>query len=225
MNQREIRGGASPHEVDPSLEHAPAFEGLVVVVDDDPQVRNALALWLRAKGFTTRTFASAQHLLESLQPETAAVIVADVRMPGMDGISLLTALRAAGCEQPVVLMTGYADVPIAVSAMKAGAAEFLEKPLTPDALVATVLKCERRMTAAFDNHQQRTSVRRRLDALSHREHEVLDLLVDGLSNKEIAAKLQISPRTVEIHRAHVMSKLKADSLVDLVKLALPVRQN
>lgn len=212
------------YESDLSPEQGPVFDGLVVIVDDDQQVRNALALWLRAKGFQTRTFASAQHLLVSLQPETAAVIVADIRMPGMDGISLLSALKAAECEQPVVLMTGYADVPIAVSAMKAGAAEFLEKPLTPDALVAAVLKCEARMTAAVESHLRRITVRQRLEALSHREHEVLDLLVDGLSNKEIAARLQISPRTVEIHRANVMSKLNAESIVDLVKIALPLRE-
>ncbi len=204
-------------------EPSSAFEGIVAVVDDDVQVRNSIALWLRTKGFVTRSFATARELLIWLTPETAAVIVADVRMPQMDGIALLQALVPAECRQPVILMTGQADVPLAVQAMKAGAAEFLQKPFTPETLVASVLTCSSRMLAAVAAHSRRITVQRRLLALSQREREVLDLLVDGLSNKAIGGKLLISPRTVEIHRARVMSKMEAESVPDLVKMTLHTR--
>lgn len=209
---------------EPRLSESAAEEtAIVAIVDDEPLVRNAISLWLRTSGFVTRSFATAQDVMAWITPAAPAVIITDVRMPGMDGQSLIAALRAVGCAQPVIVVTGHADVPLAVEVMKAGASEFLEKPVDPQSLVSAVRRCAAALEVMNRARARKAAIQELLASLSPRETEVLDQLVDGSSNKVIAAALKISPRTVEIHRAHVMTKMRVSSMSDLVKLAVAVR--
>ncbi len=172
-------------------------DGLVLVVDDDRSVRTSLGRALRSAGYTVEAFEGARQLLARLPTvEVPCCIVSDVRMPGMDGLTLLRRLRAAGSSLPLMLITGHGDVAMAVTAMKSGAVDFLEKPFDADI------------------------ARRALQKLTSRESEVFERLVTGKSNKEIAVELGISPRTVEFHRAHIMEKMAAKGLPDLVRLWL-----
>ena len=196
------------------------LSSIVAVIDDDPLVRNSIALWLRTSGHVTRSFAAGRDFLDWLTPTTPAIVVTDVRMPGMDGVSLIAAMRTTQCDQPVVVITGHADVPLAVEAMKAGAAEFLEKPFDSAKLIGAVRRCTAALEILTRETAKQAAITKLLQTLSPRETQVLDQLVDGHSNKVIAASLNISPRTVEIHRAHVMAKLRVSSMPELVKLAL-----
>ena len=192
---------------------------VVHVVDDDEAVQDSLRLLLDAAGFAVRAHASAEALL-SAGPTLPGCVLTDVRMPGMDGLELLRRLHAAAITVPVVVMTGHADVPMAVHAMKAGALNFLEKPFTDDALFAAVRAAldESRRTAKARAQSEKASAR--IAGLTPREREVFDLLVEGLSTKAIARALGASPRTIEVHRGRVMEKLGAHSLPELVRLAL-----
>jgi two-component system response regulator FixJ len=147
-------------------------------------------------------------------------VISDVRMPGMDGVQLLKTLKAMGCMLPVIVITGHADVTVAVQAMKAGAADFVEKPFESELILRLVRACLEENDEVLDANAKVTRVKRRLESLTTRERQVLELIVDGASNKLIAAQLQISPRTVEIYRANVMSKMRADSLSELVRMTL-----
>ncbi|HET6521334.1 MAG TPA: response regulator FixJ [Geminicoccaceae bacterium] len=198
-----------------------APEPVVFVVDDDEAVRDSLAVMLEAEGFAVEAFAAGRTLLEALAPGgRVGCVVADVRMPDMDGLELLERLMARGGGPPVIIMTGHGDVPMAVRAMKAGAVDFIEKPFTPEIIVDTVQRalesCRRAAAAAEDDR----GVSARLEQLTPREREVLERLVIGRPNKVIAHELGISPRTVEIHRARVMEKAGARSLPHLVRMAL-----
>ena len=195
---------------------------VVHVVDDDGAVRDSLRFLLDAAGFAVRTHASAEALL-SAGPTVSGCVLTDVRMPGMDGLELLRRLHAAAITVPVVVMTGHADVPMAIRAMKAGALDFLEKPFADDALVAAVRAAldESRRTAEARAQSGQASAR--VAGLTPRERQVFDLLVEGLPTKAIAKALGASPRTVEVHRARVMEKLGARSLPELVRLALVAR--
>jgi two-component system response regulator FixJ len=193
---------------------APA-DRLVFVVDDDDAVRDSLELLLESSGHAVRTFEAAVEALSACRYQVPACIVTDVRMPEMDGLEFQHKLTAAGIEVPVIVMTGHADVPLAVRAMKAGAVDFIEKPFGDTVILASIETALRRQPRALD-----PALRERLDSLTPREREVLELLVVGHPNKVIAHRLDISPRTVEIHRAHVMDKMKAKSLPDLVRAAL-----
>ena len=197
-------------------------EIVVHVVDDDEAVRDSLRVLLDAAGFAVRTHASAEALLAS-GPTLPGCVLTDVRMPGMDGLELLRRLHAAAIPMPVVLMTGHADVPTAIRAMKAGALDFLEKPFSDDALVGAARAAlnEGRRTAEAGARREQASAR--IAGLTPREREVFDLLVEGLPTKAIARALGTSPRTIEVHRARVMGKLEARSLPELVRLALAVQ--
>jgi two-component system, LuxR family, response regulator FixJ len=194
-------------------------EPIVFVVDDDDAVRDSLSLLLETSGHRVRAFASAQNLLDALTPEARGCIIADVRMPGMDGLELQERLAARRIGLPVIIMTGHGDVPIAVRAMKAGAVDFIEKPFAEEPLLETV-----RLALVQSERDRRRSgepsAEERLAQLTTREREVLEAMVAGHPNKVIAHLLQISPRTVEIHRARVMEKTGARSLSHLVRLAL-----
>lgn len=192
----------------------------IFIVDDDLAVRDSLAVLLEVEGFSPRTFASAESFLEVWSPDLRGGLLLDVRMPGMDGLELLDRLNNSGNELPVVVMTGHGDVPLAVRAMKLGALDFIEKPLTDTVLRNAV----RTMIAYEEERHERASeqqeIDRRLTQLTPRERDVLEKLVLGQPNKVIAYELDISARTVEVHRARVMEKMQAKSLSHLVRMAL-----
>jgi two-component system, LuxR family, response regulator FixJ len=196
-----------------------AHEFVVHIVEDDQPMRDSLAALLKESGYKVRAYATAEELLHALHDtSTAGCVVSDVRMPGMDGLALLRCMRAAGAL-PLVLISGHSDIAMAVGAMKAGAVDFLEKPFEPDALIAAV-ESALRFGSAGAGAEDAEKARRRLEKLTSREYEVLGIIVGGKSNKEAAAKIGISPRTVEFHRAHIMEKTGARGLPELVRLWL-----
>lgn len=189
---------------------------LVHIVDDDDAVRESTKAVLEAAGFACATYRSALEFLDTGDLKAGCAVV-DVRMPEMDGLALLNELSARKSDLPVIVMTGFADVSLAVRAMKAGAVDFVEKPTPPDALVEAV---RRAFTKARSGDTERREAQARFERLTQREAEVLELLVAGDPNKIVAHKLGISPRTVEIHRGRLMEKTQAKSLADLVRMAL-----
>jgi two-component system response regulator FixJ len=197
-----------------------AGDDVVHVVDDDVDVRKSLGFLLATADFAVRLHESATSFLASAPREIRGCVVTDVRMPGIDGIELLRQLRSRGHVVPVIVMTGHADVALAVQAMKEGAADFIEKPFDDQVLIDAIHSALANRSHATTAHPQAVEIRKNLSALSQREHQVLDALVSGLPNKTIAYDLGISPRTVEIHRANVMSKMGAGSLSHLVRMAL-----
>ena len=193
---------------------------LIHVIDDDDAVRHSLAFLLTSSGFEVKQHDSAAAFLEAGIPAKAGCIITDVRMPGLSGVELLEKLDVAGCRIPVIVVTGHADVPLAVEAMKLGAADFLEKPFDDEALMGAIRTCLSRAQETQKLDAVREDVEERIATLSHREHQVLEYLVAGHANKTIAYDLGISPRTVEVYRANVMTKMKAASLSELVRMAL-----
>ncbi len=192
----------------------------VFVVDDDEAALDSLLMLLRSERLNPRGFSSASEFLAALTPDARGCVISDVRMPGMDGVELLKTLKGMRSILPVIVITGHADVTVAVQAMKAGAADFIEKPFESELILRLVRACLEDNDDAVDANAQRHRIQRRLDSLTARERQVLDLIIQGASNKVIAANLAISPRTVEIYRANVMSKMRADSLSDLVRMTL-----
>ncbi|HYA28783.1 MAG TPA: response regulator [Acidobacteriota bacterium] len=192
-----------------------AGENIIHVVEDDQPMRDSLVALLEEAGYTVRAYARAEDLLARGTAIESGCVVSDVRMPGMDGLTLLRRIRGSGSALPLMLITGHGDISMAVAAMKAGAVDFLEKPFEADALLSAV---ETAMRVGSSNVENSEAARRSLQKLTAREHEVFEHLVSGLSNKESAAKLGISPRTVEFHRAHIMEKTAAKGLAGLVRL-------
>ena len=197
-------------------------EGVVHVVDDDLAVRQSLSFLLASDGLPVRLHESALAFLDAMEATATGCIVTDVRMPGIDGIELLRRLKARGFGLPVIVMTGHADVPMAVEAMKEGAVDFIEKPFDDDLFLAAVRSALRLQEQHAQRDAQITEVQARLQGLSERERQVLGGLLAGKANKVIAYDLGISPRTVEIYRANVMTKMQAGSLSELVRMALVV---
>lgn len=193
---------------------------VVHIVDDDVDVRKSLGFLLATADFAVRLYESATALLATEPNEIEGCVVTDVRMPGVDGIEFLRQLKARGHGVPVIVMTGHADVALAVQAMKEGAADFIEKPFDDQMLIDAIRSALDHRGQPVAAHPQSTEIRKSLGTLSERERQVLDGLVSGLPNKTIAYDLGISPRTVEIHRANVMSKMSAGSLSHLVRMAL-----
>ena len=192
----------------------------VHVIDDDEAVRESLSFLLRSAKIEVHSHDSAAAFLSALSGITPGCIITDVRMPGMSGIDLLRRLKELGVSTPVIVITGHGDVPLAVEAMKVGAADFLEKPFDDDVLLMSVRAALGRADQEQQRDAERAALHDRLASLSAREREVLEGLVAGLPNKTIAYDLGISPRTVEIYRANVMTKMKAGSLSELVRMAL-----
>lgn len=197
-------------------------ERRIFVVDDDRDARDSLALLLDSSGYQTETFESATKFLSYAKPELTGCVIADVRMPDMDGLELQEELVRRGMSLSVIIVTGHADVPLAVRAMKVGAIDFLEKPFENDALLASIdrgLDAVRPVTSRLAVSKEGEE---RLASLTERERQVLELIVDGHANKVIAYHLSISPRTVELHRARVMDKMHARSVAELVRMTLPL---
>jgi len=195
-------------------------DAAVHVIDDDEAVRESLQFLLRSAQINVHTHESAVAFLSALPSINPGCIITDVRMPDMSGIDLLQRLRELNVGAPVIVMTGHGDVPLAVQAMKMGAVDFLEKPFDDELLIASVRSALGRLKEDVLRDAERAELHDRLAALSNRERDVLEGLVAGHPNKTIAYDLGISPRTVEIYRANVMTKMKAGSLSELVRMAL-----
>jgi two-component system response regulator FixJ len=193
---------------------------VVHVIDDDSEVLQALAFLLTTSGFAVQVHGSAAAFLEGRAHNDAGCVVTDVRMPGMDGLELQRQLLAQQSPIPVIVMTGHADVALAVEAMKAGAVDFIEKPFDNQVLVRAVKAALARQNNERERGQRSVEIRSRLDSLSERERQVLDGLVAGKSNKIIAYDLNLSARTVEGYRASVMAKMQAHSLSALIRMVL-----
>ena len=196
------------------------FESTVHVIDDDEALRDLLTFLLRTARLDVQSYPSAMAFLEALPEAKLSCVITDVRMPGMSGIDLLRRLRERKISVPVIVITGHGDIPLAVEAMKIGAIDFLEKPFDDEVLIASVKAALRQKEGEVKRHGERAEIDGRLAALSNRERDVLGGLVAGRANKQIAFDLGISPRTVEIYRANLMSKMQAGSLSDLVRMAL-----
>jgi two-component system response regulator FixJ len=196
------------------------FESTVHVIDDDEALRDSLTFLLRTARLEVQSYPSAAAFLEALPEANLSCVITDVRMPGMSGIDLLRRLRERKISVPVIVITGHGDIPLAVEAMRIGAIDFLEKPFDDEVLIASVKAALRQKEGEVKRHGERAEIEGRLAALSNRERDVLGGLVAGRANKQIAFDLGISPRTVEIYRANLMSKMQAGSLSDLVRMAL-----
>ena len=196
-------------------------EALVVhVIDDDEAMRQSLAFLFRTARIQAETYESASAFLSALPQIKVGCVVTDVRMPGLSGLDLLRRLRELNIGVPVIVMTGHGDVPLAVEAMKSGAADFLEKPFDDEALLGAVRSALSKNATDHERQAQKSVIKDRLASLSSRERDVLEGLVAGNPNKTIAYDLGISPRTVEIYRANVMTKMQAGSLSELVRMAI-----
>jgi len=194
----------------------------VFVVDDDLDIRDSLTMLLQASNYSAKAFESATAFLASDASDSVGCLIVDVQMPEMNGIALQEALVARHSPLQLIVMTGHADIPLAVKAMKAGAVDFLEKPFEEQVLLDSVRRALDRAKSAGDHAKEARGAAARLALLTDRERQVLDLIVSGMANKVIAHELSISPRTVEIHRARVMEKMDAGNLADLVRKALSI---
>ena len=200
-----------------------AAEPVVHVIDDDDSAREALSFLIDCAGLKVRAYDSALRFLEAVPSMEHGCIVTDVRMPDMTGIELIGRLKALGVTDPVIVITGHADVPMAIQAMKAGVADFLEKPFGDEAILAAIRSALAQRSGREQADAEREAVKARMASLSQREREVLDGLVEGHANKVIAFDLAISARTVEVYRANVMTKMQAGSLSELVRMVTIAR--
>jgi two-component system response regulator FixJ len=194
-------------------------EPTVFLVDDDPTVRDALGLFLESTGMAVKPYASAQDFLEEYRTEWPGCVVLDIRMPGMTGLELQDFLKVRNIKIPIIFLTGHGDVPMSVKAFKAGAVDFIEKPFNDHVLLARIREAIEQDSQTRTNQARIDEVRRRYVHLTPREKEVMRLVVCGHSNKEIARQLDISHRTIDVHRARLMEKMLAHSLPELVNMA------
>lgn len=201
---------------------APLSEQIIYLVDDDEALRDSLVWLLESQGFKVEAFVSAEAFLRVWRPEFNGCLLLDVRMPGMSGLELHERLRAHYCTLPVIFITGHGDVPMAVAALKKGAVDFIEKPFNDAELLRIVSQCLANEKESRARRRQDAEVSRRLDQLTQREREVLDLIIVGKLNKQIADVLGISIKTVEVHRARVMEKMAAQSLAELVQNVMAI---
>jgi len=197
-------------------------EAIVHIVDDDKAIRDSLTLLMKSVGFESKSYDSAEMYLNEADLYAPGCLIADIRMRGISGLELQQLLNDKGIKMPVIIITGHGDVPVAVQAMKAGAIDFLEKPYDNEVLVTRIKQCLSEASKSQDKSRIIDEAKTYLSRLTPREREVMNLLVAGKHNKVIAKELSISVRTAEAHRAKVMKKLHAESLSDIVRLALVV---
>lgn len=194
-------------------------DGTVFLIDDDPSVRDSITLLLSLRGLRTQAFANAESFIDTYRPERAGCVLTDLRMPGMTGLELQAVLRERHIDLPVVVLTAHGDVPTARAALKNGAFDFIEKPVD-DAMLLEVLKNALRVEhARRAAATARSDTDRRMERLTGREREILALIAAGHPNRDVAAQLRISPRTVEVHRARIMEKLECGSLAELIRVS------
>lgn len=193
---------------------------IVYVVDDHPAVCHGLREMLSVLGYEVAAFGSAQQFLKTLDASRSGCLVADVRMPGMDGLELMQELGRRSIRLPVVLISGHADVPMAVAAIKAGAEDFIEKPINDALLIAAINRCLAKAFERLSNRQSIEDLERRFGMLTPREREVFDLVVEGCTSHAIASRLEISSRTVESYRTQIMEKMRAESVAVLVRQSI-----
>jgi two-component system response regulator FixJ len=200
-----------------------ANEPVVHVIDDDDAARHALEFLIDCAGYEVRSYPSAVAFLKASDGIERGCIITDVRMPGMSGVELIGKLKGHGIDDPVIVITGHADVPLAIQAMKAGVSDFIEKPFSDDTILIAIRAALAQRNDRAEIQTMKDEVLRRMATLSDREAEVLEGLVDGKANKVIAYDLEISARTVEVYRANVMTKMHAGSLSQLVKMVTVAR--
>jgi FixJ family two-component response regulator len=194
-------------------------DALIAVVDDDPSARRGLQRLIRSMGWRAETFVSAQEFLGRSSTDTPSCLVLDLQLPGLSGLDLQKQMAEAGLEIPIVFLTGHGDIPASVRAMKAGAIEFLTKPVDEQNLLKAIQDALQRDRDNRQQHAQIRELQSRYGSLTAREQEVMQQVISGLLNKQIAAELNITEDTVKFHRGHIMRKMRADSLADLVRMA------
>ena len=201
------------------MKEAPELQSIVFVVDDDPAMRNALTNLFRSVGLRAEVFGSAPELLQSKLPDVASCLVLDIRLPGLSGLDFQTELAKANIRIPVIFVTGHGDIPMTVRAMKAGAVDFLTKPFRDQDMLDAVARAIERDRKRREDERIVSDVQARFETLTPREREVLALVTAGLMNKQIATEIGLAEITVKIHRGHIMKKMGARSLADLVRMA------
>jgi len=202
-----------------SRDPASAAERIVFVIDDDAAMRETLGSLFRSVGLRVELFGSAREFAEFRMPDIASCLVLDIRLPGVSGLEFQTELAAKDIRIPIIFMTGHGDIPMSVKAMKAGAIDFLTKPFREQDILDAVIRSLERDQERRDSEKGVAELRGRFASLTSREQEVIALVLDGLMNKQIAAKLGVSEITVKVHRGHMMQKMKARSVIELVAMA------